>query len=527
MNDVPFGFSGPDDPDDPDRRRRDSEQGGSGQSGSGESGSGQSGSGESGSGQSGSDPFGFGAFGLPGGEGGAGGGQGFDPAALGQMLSQFGQMLSGMGGAMSSGDASSQGAVNYELAAKTAHQQVTPAGPVSSDRRQAVVDAVRLGEMWLDPNTTLPAGVTVTEAWTPTEWIDATIGSWQKLCDPVARQMSTMWSGALPEEAAQMAGPMMGMITQMSGMAFGAQLGQGVGQLASEVLTSTDIGIPLGPIGTAALMPEAVHRFGEGLDRPRSEVMIFLAAREAAHQRLFSHVPWLSQRLFDAVDAYARGITMDFSAIEEAARNIDPSSMMDPSALEGLMQEGTFTPKDTPEQKAALERLEVLLALVEGWVATVVHESLDDRIPGADALGETLRRRRASGGPAEQTFATLVGLELRPRKHREAAALWARLTRDAGIEKRDAVWDHPDLLPDGSDLDDPASFIDRIIGGDTSGLDDPIAELMRIEEEERGKREGSATGTGDSAGQDPSDDSSTDTGDDSGSSEDTDRDDTD
>jgi hypothetical protein len=93
------------------------------------------------------------------------------------------------------------------------------------------------------------------------------------------------------------------------------------------------------------------------------------------------------------------------------------------------------------------------------------------------ALSETLRRRRASGGPAEQTFATLVGLKLRPRKLREAGALWTRLTEAAGMDARDAVWQHPDLLPAADDLDDPAAFIDRIIGGDTSGIDKAISDL--------------------------------------------------
>jgi putative hydrolase len=108
-----------------------------------------------------------------------------------------------------------------------------------------------------------------------------------------------------------------------------------------------------------------------------------------------------------------------------------------------------------------------------------VNAALGDRLPGAAALGETLRRRRATGGPAEQTFATLVGLELRPRKLREAASLWDRLTQAAGGDARDALWQHPDLLPDSDDLDDPAGFIDRVIGGDTSGIDEEIAEFER------------------------------------------------
>ena len=225
-----------------------------------------------------------------------------------------------------------------------------------------------------------------------------------------------------------MAGPLLSMISQMGGMAFGSQLGQALGRLSSEVLTSTDIGLPLGPKGVAALMPQAVEEFSAGLEQPRSEILTFLAAREAAHHRLFSHVPWLSSQLLNTVEAYAKGISIDMSGIEELAQGFNPATMADPAAMEQLLNQGIFEPKASPEQKAALERLETLLALIEGWVQTVVAAALGDRIPGAAALSETLRRRRATGGPAEQTFATLVGLELRPRKLREAAQLWERLT---------------------------------------------------------------------------------------------------
>ena len=143
---------------------------------------------------------------------------------------------------------------------------------------------------------------------------------------------------------------------------------------------------------------------------------------------------------------------IDMSGIEELARDFNPASLSDPAAIENLLGQGVFEPKATPAQTQALERLETLLALIEGWVQVVVTAALGERIPGAAALGETLRRRRASGGPAEQTFATLVGLELRPRKLREAAALWERLTQAVGADARDAIWQHPDLLPaaDGS-----------------------------------------------------------------------------
>ncbi len=460
MNDVPFGFSfGDDSSDDAERRRREEEQrrAESGQSGQ-------------------QNPFGFGGFDPD---------KPFDPAQLGNMLSQLGQMISGMGGAMNNPGGTPGDPVNYQLASQLARQTMGRHSPVSDGQRRAIDESVHLAQLWLDEATVLPAGPQKTEAWTPVDWLEKTLPTWKRLCNPVAEKVSGMWVDGLPQEAREAAAPMMGMFTQIGSMSFGTQLGQALGHLSKEVLTSTDIGIPLGPVDVLALLPEAIEAFSRDLEQKDQEILVFLAAREAAHHRLFSHVPWLRQRLLATVEQYARGIHIDMSGIEELSRNLDPSMLADPAALERLMSEqsAALEPKATPEQKAALERLETLLALIEGWVETVVHRALGDRLPSADALRETMRRRRASGGPAEQTFATLVGLELRPRKVREAAALWDRLLDATSLEQRDAVWAHPDLMPDGHDLDSPAGFIDRVVGG--SALDDPIAELERQIKSER------------------------------------------
>jgi putative hydrolase len=438
MTDVPFGFGPAGGGDDRDRpERRDEPQ----------------------------NPLGFGA--MPG--GGA-----FDVNQLGQMLTQLGQMLSQ---AQSSGG----GPVNYDLAAQMAHQQLAATtSSLTAKQRAAVSDAVKLAELWLDAATEFPAGATEAKGWSATEWVDASLPTWRRLCDPVAQRVATAWVEGLPEEVRAQAGPMMAMLGQMGGLAFGSQLGNGLAQLAAEVLTSSDIGIPVGPDRVAALLPENIEKFTKDLDRPASEVMIFLAAREAAHHRLYTHVPWLKERLLGAIEQYARGIRVDSSRIEELARGIDPSN---PAAIQEAMQSGMFEPETTPEQKAALARLETLLALVEGWVDAVVAEAVGDRLPGADALRETLRRRRASGGPAEQTFATVVGLELRPRRLRAASELWRLLTEQRGAAGRDALWAHPDLVPTADDLDDPAAFVSRAEGSD------PIAELEKLANQEKSEPE--------------------------------------
>jgi putative hydrolase len=158
-------------------------------------------------------------------------------------------------------------------------------------------------------------------------------------------------------------------------------------------------------------------------------------------------------------------------------RGVDINNL---DSMRELMEGGMFDLKKSPAQEQALERLEVTLALVEGWVDEVVGQATHERMPSAGKLQEAVRRRRAAGGPAEQTFATLVGLELRPRRLRDASTLWGSLRTRQGTEGRDGVWMHPDLLPTGADLDDPLGFRESALAPESLTDDDFEAGLRDL-----------------------------------------------
>jgi putative hydrolase len=383
-----------------------------------------------------------------------------DPAAIGAAFQQLGRALSYSGGP-----------VNWDLARDVARQTVSAGHDrsVAEAQRRAVEEAVRIAELWLDPVTAIPAGTTGALAWSRAEWVEATLPVWRELVEPVASRVVEAMGEVVPEEMKSMVGPLLGVMRQMGGAMFGAQVGQALGTLAGEVVGASDIGLPLGPEGKAVLLPANVAAFGEGLGVDDEQVRLYLALREVAHQRLFAHVPWLRAHLLGAVAAYAKGIHVDVERLEQAVGQLDPTN---PEALQEALSSGMFEPEQTPEQRAALSRLETALALVEGWVDEVVNDAASAHLSSAAALRETVRRRRATGGPGEQTFATLVGLQLRPRRLRDAAALWRGLREKRGVEGRDAVWSHPDLLPTSDDLDDPTGFVDRP-ELDLGGLEEP------------------------------------------------------
>ncbi|SNQ46043.1 putative hydrolase [Frankia canadensis] len=397
------------------------------------------------------------------------------------------------------------GPVNWELARQVAVRSLGDgASSVPMGQQHLVAEALRIADVWLDPVTTLPSGATAAAGWSRVEWIEKTLPVWRTLCDPIAAKvveamrtgissgLSQLGGGGieLPSELRDAlppgvdlgslmsaGGPIVQMMNQVGGMLFGAQVGQAIGTLAAEVVSSTEVGLPLGPAGTAALVPAGVAAFGSGLELPEDEVRIYLALREAASNRLFAHVPWLRAHVLGAVEEYARGIAVDTEAVGRVMRMVDPTALMNPERLSEALGEDVFNDATTPEQKAALTRLELILALIEGWVDHVADAAAAGHLPGSGRLREMVRRRRAEGGPGEQTFSTLVGLSLRPRKLREAAALWEALAEARGREGRDAVWAHPDLLPTADDLASPATFVS---GAAASILDDPIAEIEKL-----------------------------------------------
>jgi len=375
----------------------------------------------------------------------------------------------------------SGGPVNWDLArqlaisALAAQHRATTAADAAS-----VTEAVRLADLWLDAVTDLPSGVTTVQAWSQVDWVEKTISTWAELCDPVASRVVSAMSSALPPELAEQAGPMAPMMSQLGGMMFGAQLGQGLAGLAAEVISSSEIGLPLGTAGTAGLVIPNLGKLASELDRPLDEVRLFEALREAAHQRLFGHVPWLRQQLIDTVDAYGRGIKIDPQAISSMLAEIDPQQ---PESLQEALSSGLFEPEQSEAQVAALRRLETLLALIEGWVDVVVLAAAEERLQSAQVMAEAMRRRRAAGGPAEQTFATLVGLELRPRRLRDAAALWGAMAQLHGPSARDGLWLHPDLLPTSDDLDDPVGYASNYGGASALKIPDDLSELDELAEE--------------------------------------------
>jgi putative hydrolase len=388
---------------------------------------------------------------------------------------------------------------NVELANDVARKSVAAEGDsvVGDVARREVEQAVEVAHLWIDAVTDLPAPSGPVHAWSRAEWVDQTMPMWRELVEPVAAgvrtavvaamrsQMGDLGEGqdqpAIPGlpagmDASALIGQVEPMLERMSGTMFGVQVGQAVGALAGTLVSGTDVGLPLVAGHGVALLPANIATFAEGLEVDLSEVRLYLAVREAARVRLFAEVAWLGPQLVAAVQAYARDIRIDTEGIESALQSIDPT---DPDAMQSALSSSLFAPEPSPAQRSALTQLETYLALVEGWVAVVADRATSKHLPHPGALSEAVRRQRATDGPAGQIFSQLVGLELRPRRLRDAANLWAALESRGGATARDRAWAHPDVAPDAADLDDPLGYVERFMSSGTRDeMDDALDALL-------------------------------------------------
>jgi len=374
--------------------------------------------------------------------------------------------------------------------------------PVSVADLVATKEAMNIADLWLNEASTFPPLlIPDTCAISRRDWVDSTLAGWEELARPLVEGMSEAMAAMLRESfgdtnsgntnsgdtnpfgqsAIQFPGgfnipaPALTAImgTFVSSL-ISTQLGQTIGNLSTTVTGANDVALPLASQIRPQLIPQNVAAWGQGLEIDEGEIRIYLALRELAAARLFTAAPWLREHIKNSIAAYGKGIRVDITAMTQQAEDAINSGQLDPSNPESMtlaLSGGMFTPEESPAQRTALENLETLLALIEGWIDAVVTHAAGSRLPSMTRLRETQQRRRATKSPTQQLFAALVGLEVSPRKTREAIAFWEKVVALSDVKTRDEIWGESYLLPTAEQLGDVEKFLkSRTVPDDLSGL---------------------------------------------------------
>lgn len=394
-----------------------------------------------------------------------------DPATINALLASLKQ-------AIAQGDSQTVDGVNWSLASQQALTAAREGANSNSDEvRENLTNALNIASLWLDQVTDLSALASEPKMVSREVWVQDALPLFQELAGPIAKRVAVAlaenMTQNLPEELAGLSKGAEGIMRSAGGALFAMQLGHTLGKLSHEVLTGGDIGLPFYTEARAAFVPVNLKDFVGQNELPQDQALIYLAVRELAYARLFKHSRWLRESVISQLMNYATEIRIDSEAMTELASEITPENA---DALKAALESGELLAERTEDQLAALAGIEHLLALVEGWVDSVTDRATA-LLPAKVGIQEVMRRRRATSSPAQSTFATLVGLELRPKRTREVTAFWNLLVERIGVDQADALWNHPDLLPTAADIDDIETFIaKRTNGGDD--LDQALKDLL-------------------------------------------------
>lgn len=356
------------------------------------------------------------------------------------------------------------------VAREIAKKFVTAHGfhPIITKDVNDIQEAMDIANTWLNEATLFPANLSHSSdnknIYTRADWVDATIAGWQLTVEPLASGLAKAMSSVvdqqeLPEGAPPIAA-IAGMLRTFIGTLLATQLGQSIGALAKGVTGLHDVGLPLVEPSRPGLIPQNIEEWGADIGVELSQIRIFHALREGAVARLFDNNPWLIDYLRGAIGEYGNGVRIDVQQIQNQAQEAFESGAIDPNNPESFtiaLNQGLFTPDESTEQKDALAKLEIALALIDGWADDVLSLAAGDRLPALNSLRETLRRRRATSSPTQQLFASLFGLEVSPRMSREASAFWTEIRILKDVHTRDHVWSG--ILPTQAELTDPAGYL--------------------------------------------------------------------
>ena len=365
-----------------------------------------------------------------------------------------------------------------EISRELAKKFVSAQGfkPIGRTDVAQIREAMGIADLWLNDATVFPAHSSDMNIFSRADWVDATMDGWKKNVEPLAAGLALAMTALIegqemPENAPPIA-QVAGLLRSFIGTMIATQLGQCIGGLASTVTGAHDVCLPLLDPARPALIPENIENWSVDIGVDASEVRIFHALREGAVARLFENNPWLVGYIRSAIADYGKGIRIDIEQMQRQAEEAIQSGDIDPNNPETFsvaLNQGLFTPEESPQQVAALTKLETVLALIDGWSDDVTTLAAGDRLPSLGAIRETLRRRRATSSPAEQLFSTLFGLEVSPRMAREASAFWRQVRELKDIDRRDQIWSA--ILPTHEELLSPREFLNSVeVPDDLSGL---------------------------------------------------------
>jgi putative hydrolase len=359
---------------------------------------------------------------------------------------------------------SSSGPVNWELARQVGIASASWGrdDPVpSDDDRRELEEAVRVAELHvagltgLEPPSDLPHVEGVRRA----AWVQTNLEGLRSLLEPAAEKLGEAIAKAQREAAPQETpGLAEQMLSQLSPLLLGAQIGSVLGFLGQRVLGQYDIAVPRPDGGVLLFVVPNIAAFEKDWSLERTDFRTWVAIHEVTHRFEFGR-PWAMPRFRSLLDEFLSTVELDVAGLRARLESLDPS---DPEAVQRVLEsdEALFGTVLDQEQRLKLGRIQAYMAAAEGYGDHVTHAVGKSLLPSYPRIEEAMRRYR-EGEHADPVFERLLGIEMKREQYRLGKAFCdtvAELSDETVLAK---MWDSADALPSLPELEEPRLWLAR------------------------------------------------------------------
>jgi putative hydrolase len=292
------------------------------------------------------------------------------------------------------------------------------------------------------------------------EWIAANTESLAEVLEPAARRigesMDLGGEESLPPEMQAMSG----MLTQLSPLLMGAQVGQVLGFLAQRVLGQFDVAVPRSGAGAVLFVVPNIRRFESDWSLDATDFRPFVAIHEITHRFEFAR-PWARERFGELLDDFLSTLRIDLGGMQARLAAIDTT---DPEALQQMLEgdEGLFGAELDDEQRLKLGRIQAFMAAAEGYGDHVMHALGSELLPSYGRIEEAMRRYR-EGEAGDPVFERLLGVEMKREQYRagrEFCDAVVSMTDEATLAR---MWESAEAMPSLPEVAEPRLWLARTV----------------------------------------------------------------
>jgi len=360
--------------------------------------------------------------------------------------------------------AGGEGPVNFEIArqialAVVAESSTEPPPPIDAG---PYFDTVHPAELVVSGYTRLtPAEPARAKVVDRTEWVRLALDGWRWLFEHMSQRFVNEMAKLAPEKP-EPSGPLQGAMGPIAPLLFGMQVGTLVGHLAGESLGRHDPPLPRADDGLLFFVETNVAHLAADYSFEPKSLGRWLALQDVTRHVVLTSQPWIANYfrslLIEVVDA----IEIDVSELQR--RLIDLSSKGMETLGEGAGAQAALPVVQTERHRGAVERWDAFVAVLEGYSNSAAEAVAGEVVGERAKVAEGMARRSTTPSQGQSMLQTLLGVAMDSELRSSGRTFSAAVLQLEGISSLNRVWEAPDNLPTWSEVKDPFSWMERVLG---------------------------------------------------------------